>query len=92
MLDFPGHLVLKEKRVQPGDEWDLASAAWTFVSVEEGLGYMMVKEGCRTLNPGELVIFRGPSSLTFRASQLVFLVLNYFHVSPDLLGGGPHIQ
>ena len=81
------HLVLQELVVAPSDEWTPEGHAWTAVRVAAGYGYCLGDDEAHETKAGEAVIVGPGAKVTFRASQLGELKLEFFTVEPHLLDG-----
>ena len=87
MKSNTSHLVLYEKTLSPGKEWDCDLPGWSFLHVRDGDGLLLEPDRPRMLAEGNSVM-RGPGHrCVIRASNLNPMQLEYFFVQPELLTG-----
>jgi AraC-like DNA-binding protein len=82
-----GHLRVRQRTLQPGEEWLTNDGLWHFVRLSGGIAYWLGLPGNRSINPGELLVLSPFVTGTLRASQIGEAVLHEFSFSPDLLFG-----
>jgi len=81
------HLKMLEFVLPPAGEWAIDRYCWTATRTAEGFGYCRHSGITRELAIGDTVIAGPSSGVTFRASQLGMLRLDYFRVVPERLNG-----
>jgi hemolysin activation/secretion protein/AraC-like DNA-binding protein len=80
------HLILQEMSLRPSGEWS-PGGGWTVVRVAEGMGYCLQAGTAQELNVGDMVIAGPNAAVTFRASQLGVIKLDFFLILPQYLNG-----
>jgi hypothetical protein len=82
-----GHLRVRQRSLQPGEEWLSHDGLWHFIRLSSGIAYWLGLPRNRSLNAGELLVMSPVVTGTLRASQICEAVLHEFSFSPDLLFG-----
>ena len=84
---YEPHLVVCERVLAPGAEWEIQLPGWCVIQVKTGHGYCLQRGATRELANGAAMLRADAAGGIIRASQLGEMALNYFRVQPDLLGG-----
>lgn len=87
MRSYLTHLTLRQSQIPSGTEWKPESAAWSFVQVCEGRGYLMESGSQREIETGDLVVMASTAKASLRASQLGDLRVCHFGMLPGQLAG-----
>lgn len=82
-----GHLRIRTRTLQPGEEWLEHDGLWYFVRLAQGITYWLGSPRNRSINEGELLVISPAARGTIRASQIGEATLHEFSFSPDLLLG-----
>ena len=81
------HLALQDVLLPAASEWSSSGTGWSFLSIAQGLGYALRAGSAQELSEGQTVVFALSAPLTIRASQLSDMKLQFFQLSPEMLGG-----
>jgi AraC-like DNA-binding protein len=82
------HLIVHEASLPCGGEWTPRFRGWCTLLFSSGIGYFWDQANAmREVAPGSVLVIGGEFGGHFRASQLSEVIIQYFCVEPEKLGG-----
>jgi AraC-like DNA-binding protein len=81
------HLVVQERLLLPGEEWQPRLSGWALIQIRSGSGYWLHERMNQELHTGAVVLLAEHVQGRVRASQLGGLALQFFRVEPEFLTG-----
>lgn len=83
-MRFQRHLLLREIKLEAGQEWKEGGLGWLFLRLHRGLAYWLAKGVAKELNPGQVLIAPPNKEGELRASRLNETRFHCFYFCPEL--------